>query len=151
MGRKLPRKEEILQRIPDGQKNARKRGNMNFLLTGFNLEDIGFMTIFDFIILVYGAYSIYTSQQMKKNDTPPAWLVPQQYVNRITKPREFCDLMGPKTLIFGLVCVLYGVYGLIESFYIKNDFAEAAGVTVFVVFVIWFIISLQNAKAKYIK
>ena len=59
--------------------------------------------------------------------------------------------MGPKTLIFGLACVLYGIYGLIECFYIKNDFAEAAGVTVFVVFVIWFIISLQNAKGKYIK
>ena len=124
---------------------------MSYILTGFNLEDIGFMTIFDFIILVYGAYSIYTAQQMKKNDTPPAWLVPQQYVNRITKPREFCDLMGPKTLIFGLACVLYGIYGLIECFYIKNYFAEAAGVTVFVVFVIWFIISLQNAKGKYIK
>ena len=43
--------------------------------------------------------------------------------------------MRPKTLIFGIVCVLYGIYGLIECFYIKNDFAEMAGVTVFVVFV----------------
>ena len=124
---------------------------MSYLLTGFNVEDIGFMTIFDFIILVYGAYSIYTSQQMKKTGVPPAWLIPQQYISRVTRPREFCDVMGPKTFLFGLVCVLYGVYGLIESFYIKNDFAEAAGVTVFVVFVIWFIISLQNAKGKYIK
>ncbi len=124
---------------------------MSYILAGLNLEDIGFMTIFDFIILIYGAYSIYTAQQMKKNSTPPAWLVPQQYVNRITKPGEFCDLMRPKTFIFGLVCVLYGIYGLIECFYIKNDFAEAAGVTVFAVFLIWFVISLQNAKRKYMK
>lgn len=124
---------------------------MIYLLTGFNVEDIGFMTIFDFIILIYGAYSIYTSRQMKKNDTPPAWLIPQQDLHRITKPREFCDIMRPKTFLFGLVCVLYGAYGLVECFYIKNDFAEAAGVTVFVVFVIWFIISLQNAKRKYMK
>ena len=29
--------------------------NMGYLLTGFHVEDIGFMTIFDFIILIYGA------------------------------------------------------------------------------------------------
>lgn len=124
--------------------------NMGYLLTGFHVEDIGFMTIFDFIILIYGAYSVYASQQMKRTGTPPAWLVAQQDLKRVRKPQEFCDLMRPKTLIFGIVCVLYGIYGLIECFYIKNDFAEMAGVTVFVVFVIWFIISLQNAKRKYI-
>ncbi|MCD8217059.1 MAG: hypothetical protein LUD01_03270 [Clostridiales bacterium] len=124
---------------------------MIFLLTEFSLDDLGIMTIFDFIILIYGAYSVYTAQQMKKTGTPPAWLVPQQDLHRIHKPQEFCDLMRPKTFLFGLVCILYGIYGLVESFYIKNDFAEAAGVTVFVVFMVWFIISLQNAKGKYMK
>ncbi|MCD8156049.1 MAG: hypothetical protein LUD53_01075 [Clostridiales bacterium] len=124
---------------------------MIFLLTEFSLDDLGIMTIFDFIILIYGAYSVYTAQQMKKTGTPPSWLVPQQDLHRIHKPQEFCELMRPKTFLFGLVCMLYGIYGLVESFYIKNDFAEAAGVTVFVVFMVWFIISLQNAKGKYMK
>lgn len=124
---------------------------MTYLLTTFQYEDIGFMTIFDFIILIYGAYSVYTAQKMKKTGTPPAWLVPQQDIKRVRKPHEFCEVMRPKTFIFGLVCMLYGIYGLIESFYIKTDFAEAAGVTVFVVFMVWFIISLQNAKGKYIR
>ena len=124
---------------------------MNLVLTGFSLNDLGIMTIFDFIILVYGAYSMYTAQQMKKTGVPPQWLVPQQDIHRVHKPEEFCDLMRPKTFVFGLVCVIYGLYGLVESFYIKNDFAEAAGVTVFVIFMVWFIISLQNAKSKYIK
>lgn len=124
---------------------------MTFLLTTFSLDDMGIMTIFDFIILIYGAYSVYTAQQMKKTGTPPAWLVPQQDIQRIRKPQEFCEVMRPKTFVFGLVCILYGIYGLIESFYIKTDFAEAAGVTVFVVFMLWFIISLQNTKGKYMK
>lgn len=124
---------------------------MSLVLTAFSLEDIGFMTIFDFIILVYGAYSIYTAQQMKKTGTPPMWLIPQQDLHRIRKPEQFCEEMYSKTLIFGLVCVIYGLYGLFESFYIKTDFAEAAGVTVFVVFMVWFIITLQNAKRKYYK
>lgn len=124
---------------------------MSFLLTSLNLNDLGIMTIFDFIILVYGAYSIYTAQQMKKTGNPPIWLIPQQDVHRIQKPAQFCEEMRPKTFLFGLVCVLYGMYGLIESFYINNDFAEAAGVTVFVVFMVWFIITLQNAKRKYMK
>ena len=119
--------------------------------TTFTWDDIGFMTIFDFIILVYGAYSIYTAKQMKKTYDPPAWLVPQQDLHRIKDPKGFCDVMRPKTFIFGLVCVLYGIYGLIECFYIKKDPAEMAGVTVFVIFLIWFIITLQTTKSKDIK
>ena len=62
--------------------------NMGYLLTGFHVEDIGFMTIFDFIILIYGAYSVYTSQQMKRTGTPPAWLVAQQDLKRVRKRRS---------------------------------------------------------------
>ncbi len=124
---------------------------MGFLLTEFSLDDLGIMTIFDFIILIYGAYSVYTAQQMKKTGTPPQWLVSQQDMHRIRKPEEFCEKMRPKTFIFGLVCMLYGLYGLAETFFIQNDFAEAAGVTVFVVVMVWFVISLQNTKGKYMK
>ncbi len=121
------------------------------LLSTFTLNDIGIMTVFDFIILVYGAYSVYTANRMKANDTPPAWLVAQKDIHRIRDPKGFCDKMRPKTFIFGVVCMVYGLYGLVESLYIQTDFAEAAGVTVFVVCMVWFIISLQNAKNEFLQ
>ncbi len=121
-----------------------------YLLTEIDFSNIGFMTIFDFIILIYGAYSVYTAQQMKKTNEPPQWLVPLQDIPRVHNKEKFCTEMYPRTLIFGVVCIAYGLYGLIEWFYIQRDFWEAFGVTIFVIFVIWFIITLQNTKRRYI-
>ncbi len=118
------------------------------LLTSIFFDDLGIM--FGFILMVYGAYSIHTANEMKKTGNPPQWLVAEREMNRIHNPREFCEALRPKTMLFGVVCILYGAYSMVESMFIQKDVAEAAGVTVFVVFLIWFIITLQNTKGKYI-
>ncbi|MCC8142243.1 MAG: hypothetical protein LIO56_06920 [Lachnospiraceae bacterium] len=124
---------------------------MTYLLSTFDFSTIGFMTIFDFIIVIYGAYSVYAARQMIKTNEPPQWLIAKDDIGRVQKPAQFCSEMYPKTMLFGIICMAYGIYGLIEWYYIQRDFWEAFGVTIFVLALIWFIITLQNTKRRYIQ
>ena len=115
-----------------------------------DLGSFDFMTIFDFVLLIYGAYSVYASRKMKSNGQPPQWLMSVEEIQRIRKPQEFCDYMGPKTLLFGLLCVVYGIYGILTTMFLKNQILEAVGVAAFVVCIIWFVVTLRKAKQTYI-
>ena len=115
-----------------------------------DLGSFDFMVVFDFILLIYGAYSVYASRKMQQNGQPPQWLMSAEEIQRVRKPQEFCEHMGPRTMIFGLLCVLYGIYGIVTTMYLKNQTLEAIGVGIFIVIIIWFVVTLRNAKKRYV-
>lgn len=121
---------------------------MMFLLTAFSLEDLGILTIFDVIILIFGIYTVNAARRMKKTNVPPAWLISSQELRRIRNPGKFCEQIGAKTLWFGFICILYGIYGLLESVFIQKFFAESAGAVVFLVLIVWYVYTLQNVKEQ---
>ena len=68
---------------------------------------------------------------------------------RIRQPKEFCELMAPKTMIFGFICAGYGLYELAVEAFLKTQIAKAIGIAVFVVGIVWFLTQLSKAKKKY--
>mgnify|MGYP000218864462 CR=1 FL=1 len=118
-------------------------------MTSTAMGNVGIMTIFDFILIVYGIYSITTARKMKQDHQVPQWLVSQQDLLRIRQPKEFCDLMAPKTMIFGFICAIYGLYELAVEAFLKNQIAEAVGIVFFVIGIAWFLTQLNKAKKKY--
>ena len=42
------------------------------------MGNTGIMTVFDFILIVYGIYSITTARKMRQDHQVPQWLVSQQ-------------------------------------------------------------------------
>lgn len=121
---------------------------MMFLLTAFSFDNLGILSIFDVIILIFGAYTVNSARQMKKNNVPPTWLVSAQELRRIKNPGQFCKQMGAKTRLFGILCILYGAYGMAETFFIHNTFAESAGAVIFLVLIVWYVVALQRAKEQ---
>ena len=101
------------------------------------MGNTGIMTIFDFILIVYGIYSITTARKM------------QQDLVRIRQPKEFCEQMAPKTMIFGFICAGYGLYELAVEAFLKMQMAKAIGIAVFGVGIVWFLTQLSKAKKKY--
>ncbi len=104
------------------------------------------LAIFDVIIMAIGIYSIYIANQMRKTGTPPEWLVTKQDLKKMKRPKEFCAEMGPKTVIFGVLCILYGIYGLIAIFVIGNYWARVIGVVIFLLFLVWYVLQLQKIR-----
>lgn len=113
---------------------------------GTGTGGIDFMSVFNIIIMLYGAYSMYTARKMQMDGNPPQWLVSQEELQRMRKPKQFCEIMAPKTMVFGLMCVVYGLFSLVETFFLKNTAAEVAEIAFFIVVIIWFIMNLRRAK-----
>lgn len=119
------------------------------MLGTMNAGSLNIMSIFDVILIVYGIYSVYTGNKMKTDGRPPQWLVSEQELTLFRKPRQFCEAMSSKTVIFGAICAAYGVYGLLTVKFQKNMAAEWIGMIAFLANIVWFVMELNKAKRLY--
>ena len=110
---------------------------------------VGMTSVFDLILFVYGIYTIYSAKKMQKDHQVPQWMVAEQERMKIRQPAKFCEMMAPKTQIFGILCILYGVYGMVADVLLKNFVAEMGGIVFFVVIIGWFMSQLNKAKREY--
>lgn len=107
------------------------------------------MAVIDIFILGYGLYCFISSFKMRKDGKPAQWLVNADESMRMRHPKEFAAHMFPRTLIFSIFCVVYGVLALLNDVYFANMMAEMIGLAVFFVALIWYIVILRRAKSKY--
>ena len=105
----------------------------------------GVMSIVDVILIICGIYCLFTAGKMKCEHQIPKWLFSEQELYHIRQPKEFCEVMSPKTIIFGVLCMLFGVWGLITEFLITNKLAEAIGIGIFLVGIAWYMALTGNA------
>ena len=66
-------------------------------------------------------------------------------------PRGFCEEMYPKTLIFGIICVLFGIISGAGEFFTKSNIVTSAALIVFIVAVLVYCNLMRKARYKYIK
>lgn len=114
-----------------------------------NMGNLDFMSLVDVILIIYGIYSIYIGKKMKTGGEPPQWLMSKQELTLFRKPRQFCEAMSSKTMIFGVICAVYGVYGLLLTVFLKSVAAEWVGIIVFLAGIVWFVRELNKAKKQY--
>ncbi|WP_294898281.1 hypothetical protein [uncultured Eubacterium sp.] len=114
------------------------------------LNKTGILSIGDVILIICGIYCMVTAGKMKKNHVLPQWLFSEQELRQIRHPEKFCEKMGPKTTIFGLVCTVFGIYGLVIELLWYQKIAEAVGIGVLLVGIAWYTSQLNKAKRTYI-
>lgn len=107
------------------------------------------MTIFDVIILLYGAYTIYTALQMKKTGEPAKWLVNEQEIGRCKDKRGFADAIYVATVLFGAVTMLYGVVSLLNSYVFRVSFLDIICLLVFLASCVFYMVTLNRARKKF--
>ena len=110
------------------------------------MESINFLIIFDIVIFGYGWMIISAAIKMKKTGVPASMLIPQEDLAGSKDPRGFCEEMYPKTLIFGIICVLFGIISGA-----KSNIVTSAALIVFIVAVLVYCNLMRKARYKYIK
>lgn len=115
------------------------------------MESINFLIIFDIVIFGYGWMIISAAIKMKKTGVPASMLIPQEDLAGSKDPRGFCEEMYPKTLIFGIICVLFGIISGAGEFFTKSNIVTSAAMMVFIVAVLVYCNLMRKARYKYIK
>ena len=115
--------------------------------------DMNFMTIFDVIIAVLGAYLIFAGIRSHKKGEVDPMMITADELTRCRDIKGLSDYLMPKTAIFGAFCILFGAQGLI------NDtgtfiFPKAVNVAfLFAFIIVWIVFSyfIRKAKKTYIQ
>lgn len=106
------------------------------------------MLLLDVVILGYGIYILCGAIKMRKDKQPPKWLISADERMRMRYPKKFCECIAKKTIIFGVICVAYGAFTLLESFYLDTMAAELISLAVFLAVLVWFMRELRKAKKE---
>ena len=125
-----------------------------------------FMILFDIIATVLGIYVIFRSIVMKKKKEIPVLFVGADDVKNCKDPEGFCNFLFPRALVFGIVCVVFGVVafyldgGLARfNVYVGESLATPSwGKTVNIILLViflaswfWFSFGIKKGKEKFFK
>ncbi len=110
--------------------------------------DMSFMTIFDVIIAVLGAYLVFAGIKCTKKGEVDPMMITSEELTRCTNIEGLSKYLMPKTAIFGAFCILFGIQGLLND--TKTiPFPQPVNVFFLLAFVIvWIIFSYFIRKAK---
>lgn len=109
------------------------------------------MILFDFIILGYGLYMVYSAYQMKKTNQPPTLIVNQADLIGARDVKSFCEAMFKPFVLFGMMAIIYGVIGLVNDMYLKTPMMNFVSVLLFLILCFWFLREMKKNKIKYLK
>ena len=123
----------------DVKRKERKMNNINFLM------------IFDIVILGYGFWIMYGAVKMNKTKVPASMLIPEEDLIGSRDPEGFCEVMYKKTLVFGIICVLYGLAGFGSEIFFQSRSFNIVTLTIFIIAVLWFCKEMRSARHTYIR
>lgn len=108
-----------------------------------------FMLLFYIIVILYGAYSVYSGNKMKRTQRPMQWLLNNEERKHMRRPEEFCCFMAPRTKVFGVLCMVSGAIGVFMELFRKIPHVLWIVPAAFIGCIIWFFVILKKAKKKY--
>lgn len=115
------------------------------------MDSINFLMLFDIIILGYGLCIISSAVKMNKTKVPASMLIPEEDLVGSKDPKGFCEVMYKKTLIFGILCVLYGLSGIGSELFWQSRIINIVSLTIFIIAVLWYCREMRSARHTYIK
>lgn len=114
------------------------------------MDNINFLMIFDVVILGYGFWIMLGAVKMNKTKVPASMLIPEEDLIGSRDPEGFCEVMYKKTFVFSIICMLYGVAGVISELFLKSRIFNIITLTIFIIAVLWFCKEMRNARHTYI-
>ncbi len=114
--------------------------------------DMSFMTVFDLIIMVLGAYLLIIGIKCTMAKTVDPMIVTAEELTKCKDIAAMSAYLMPKTAIFGAFCIVFGLQGLSNDMGWIN-YPKYVNVIFLVAFVVcWIIYSycIKTAKTTYI-
>ncbi len=116
------------------------------------MENFNMLTLFDILLVIFGAYMLFSGQRMKNSGKISTLIVPESEIQKIGNKKDFIKEVYGKMMVFAGIIMLYGAFGILTDF-IPNipgaAMGNIIGVIIFFVAMVWFFRSLINAKKKY--
>ncbi len=122
---------------------------MIFLLESSLQGNFIILFVFAVIVLVLGIYVLYTANVMMKTLTPPAFLIPEQEIARIKQPEEYCKEARSRVIGIGIVCIAYGIFEMLETFFIGIYIVKVIGAVGLFALIIVLFYGLSRIRTKY--
>lgn len=110
-----------------------------------------YILIFDAIIAILGAYVMYSAFKMKRKGEISSFIVNPAEITRCKDKVGFIGHIYSQTLIFGVVCLVYGLLALVNDTGVTSlgQFFNIGGVIVFLVICVWYNIQVRKGKDKF--
>ncbi|MBO5302668.1 MAG: hypothetical protein J6A92_01300 [Lachnospiraceae bacterium] len=110
-----------------------------------------YILIFDVIITILGAYVMFSAFQMKRKGEISSFIVNPAEITRCKDKNGFIGHVYSQTLIFGAVCLIYGLLALVNDTGVMflGKFFNVAGVVVFLGIWIWYNAQVKKGKDKF--
>lgn len=118
------------------------------------MDSMGFMVAFDVVIAVLGAYVVIMSVMMKKKKEIPGIFVSAEEIKNCKDETGFCNYLFLKALIFGIVCMIFGIIDFIIDYGIYPNAPKTLNIILLVLFLVvwfWFSWSIKKGKEKYFR
>lgn len=116
------------------------------------MENFNMLTLFDILLVIFGAYMLFSGQRMKNSGKISTLIVPESEIQKIGNKKDFIKEVYGKMMVFAGIIMLYGAFGILTDF-VPNipgaAMGNIIGVIIFFVAMVWFFRSLINAKKKY--
>ena len=74
--------------------------------------DLSFFSVFDVIVFILGAYLTFSGIKNTKEGTLDSLIVSAEEIMKCSDVAAFSKYIMPKTMIFGLFCMLFSAQGL---------------------------------------
>ncbi|WP_028235267.1 hypothetical protein [Pseudobutyrivibrio sp. MD2005] len=110
--------------------------------------DMSFMTIFDLVIGVLGAYLVFIGIKCSKKGEVDPMMITAEELTKCSDIKGLSKYLMPKTAIFGAFCVVFGAQGFLNDTG-KVSFPQTVNVVFLIAFVlVWVVFSIAIRKAK---
>ena len=86
---------------------------------------------------------------MKKDKKVPAFFISQYELKKIKNEEGIASDLFPYSLGFGIICLAFGVEGIIDELVDLPTLVDTGAVVLFLAAWFWFSFSLRRLKLKY--
>ena len=112
--------------------------------------DFQIYQIFYVILAVLGIYLICSVGRMKRKEEISSLIIPQEELAKCRNKRGFIEEMTKSMLLFGIITLLYGVFGIVNSLFSAFGWGyELIGISLFLIVYGWFYKELRKGIEKY--
>ena len=113
------------------------------------MGSINFNLLFEFFLILFGIYLLFSANKMKKTKEPTALLL-QDEAAICRDKKGFAAEMEGKLRFFGAVMTVYGCVEAVNEAYLHNNWLQIIGVGILLLVCFWFVVKLRKKKKKYI-
>lgn len=115
------------------------------------MKSINFGLLFDIFLILFGGFLFRLTAKMKRTGEPGALVLEPEEAARCKDKQGIVDAIAGKMQLFGVVTVICGGIGIINTLFFGIQWLDMTGTGVFLIVCIWFASRLRRVRDEFLK